>query len=201
MTGKESEKDMKEEIYRKLAEHLDQLPDGFAPSDAGADLRLLQRLFTPAEAELATHLTLDREDAQAIADRAGLPLAEVQQRLNEMSSKGLIFSVQQADGSTLYNAVPFVVGICEFQVNNLNQSLLQDLDDYWSTARPRSRPQTIPQMRTIPVGKSIELHLEALPYEQVDELVKANARYAVAPCICRRAAKMMGGGCSAPEES
>lgn len=192
---------MKEEIYRKLAEHLDLLPDGFAPSDAGADLRLLQRLFTPAEAELATHLTLDREDAQAIADRAGLPLAEVQQRLDEMSSKGLIFSVQQADGSTLYNAVPFVIGIYEFQVNNLNQSLLQDLHDYWSTAKPRSRRQTIPQMRTVPVGKSIEPHLEALPYEQVDELVKANDRYAVAPCICRKAAKMTGGGCSAPEES
>jgi electron transport complex protein RnfB len=97
---------MQEESYRKLAEHLDRLPDGFAPSDTGAELRLLQRLFTPQEAELAMHLSLDREDTQVIAERAKLPVTEVEQRLNEMSSKGLIFSVQQGEGPTRYHAVP-----------------------------------------------------------------------------------------------
>ncbi len=77
---------MRETSYRKLAEHLDQLPGGFAPSDTGAELRLLQRLFSTEEAELATHLTLDRENAQVIAKRANLPLAEAEQRLNEMSN-------------------------------------------------------------------------------------------------------------------
>jgi Pyruvate/2-oxoacid:ferredoxin oxidoreductase delta subunit len=118
-----------------------------------------------------------------------------------MAHKGLIFSVQPEGGPALYQAIPFVVGIFEFQVNNLSEGLLQDLADYWSTAKPRARAQTIPQMRTIPVGQSIESHLEVLPYEQVDELVKANDRFAVAPCICRRGAKMEGGGCNAPEES
>jgi NAD-dependent dihydropyrimidine dehydrogenase PreA subunit len=51
------------------------------------------------------------------------------------------------------------------------------------------------------VSQSIEPHLEALPYEQVAELVKAHDHFAVAPCICRRQAKMKGGGCDAPEES
>jgi NAD-dependent dihydropyrimidine dehydrogenase PreA subunit len=193
--------EMKEKTYRKLAEHLDQLPGGFAPSDTGAELRLLQRLFTLEEAKLATHLTIEREEAQIIADRAGLPLAETGQRLDEMSKKGLIFSTQPEDGPSLYQAVPFVVGIYEFQVNNLSEGLLQDLSDYWSTMRSRSRPQTIPQMRTIPVGESIEPHLEALPYEQVNELVMAHDRFAVAPCICRRRASMTGDGCDAPEES
>ena len=192
---------MKENSYRKLAEHLDQLPGGFAPSDTDAELRLLERLFTPEQAELATHLTLEREDARIIACKAGLPLAATEQRLNEMSQKGLIFSAQAEDGPIFYQAVPFVVGIYEFQVNNLSEGLLQDLEDYWSTMKPRSRPKTIPQMRTIPVGESIEPHLEALPYEQVNELVKAHDRFAVAPCICRRHASMKGNGCDAPEES
>lgn len=171
---------MNDQSYRKLAEHLDRLPDGFAPSDTGADLRLLRRLFTPEEAELATHLTLDREPAQVIADRAGLPVAEAEQRLYEMSSKGLILSIQLDDGPALYQAAPFVVGIYEFQVNNLTEGLLQDLQAYWSTRQQRQRPQTIPQMRTIPIGETIEPHLEALPYEQVNELVKAQDRFAVA---------------------
>jgi Fe-S-cluster-containing hydrogenase component 2 len=187
--------------YKKLAEHLDKLPGGFAPSDTGADLRLLQRLFTNEEADLATHLTLEREAASIIADRANLPLVEVEQRLMRMSNKGLIFSIQSEDSPTLYQAVPFVVGIYEFQVNNLGEGLLSDLSDYWSTRIQRRQRQTIPQMRTIPVGESIEYQLEALPYEQVDELVNANDRFAVAPCICRRHAKLMGNGCDAPEES
>jgi electron transport complex protein RnfB len=192
---------MKEENYRKLAEHLDRLPGGFPPSDVGAELPLLKRLFTSEEAELATHLTLDREEARVIAERAGLPLAETEQRLSEMAYKGLIFSIEPGDGPTLYHAVPFVVGIYEFQVNNLTEGLLQDLADYWSTQRQREQVQTIRQMRTIPVGQSIEPHLEALPYEQANELVKAQDRFAVAPCICRRRARMTGGGCDAPEES
>ena len=192
---------MRGETYRKLAEHLDRLPGGFAPSDTGADLRLLQRLFTPQEAELATYLTLEREEAHVIARRAGLPFVEVEQRLGEMSRKGLIFSTLPEDGPILYQAVPFVIGIYEFQVNKLSQELLQALGDYWSTAVDRPRRQIIPQMRVIPVGESVEPHLEALPYEQVAELVKAHSRFAVAPCICRRRARMQGGGCDAPEES
>jgi Pyruvate/2-oxoacid:ferredoxin oxidoreductase delta subunit len=192
---------MNQESYQKLAEHLDRLPRGFAPSDTGAELRLLQRLFTPQEAELATHLTLNRERAQAIARRAGLPLAETEQRLTDMAHKGLIFSIHPEDGPALYHAVPFFQGIFEFQVNNLSEGLLQDVADYRSTRKQRPSPPIIPRMRTIPVGESIEPHLEALPYEQVDELVKAHDRFAVAPCLCRRRARMTGAGCDAPEES
>jgi len=56
-------------------------------------------------------------------------------------------------------------------------------------------------MRTIPIGQSIEPHLEALPYERVDALVASHTRFAVAPCICRRHTRLEGGGCGAPEES
>jgi electron transport complex protein RnfB len=56
-------------------------------------------------------------------------------------------------------------------------------------------------MRVIPVGQSLEPRVEALPYEQVADLVRAHDRYAVAPCICRRQARLHGQGCDAPEES
>jgi len=41
---------MNEEIYQKLAEHLDRLPGGFITTDPGVALRLLKLLFTPEEA-------------------------------------------------------------------------------------------------------------------------------------------------------
>jgi Pyruvate/2-oxoacid:ferredoxin oxidoreductase delta subunit len=192
---------MKDKIYRRLAEHLGRLPGGFPSSDTGADLRLLERLFTYEEADLATYLTLDQETASAIAELADLPLAEVEQRLVAMAHKGLIFAIQPDNGPALYQAVPFIIGIYEFQVNNLSDDLLQYLNDYKSNKKQEQHVTTIPQMRTIPVDKSITAHLEALPYERVCELVNARERFAVAPCICRRRARMTGGGCDAQEES
>ena len=92
---------MNESVYRKLAEHLDKLPGGFEPSETGADIQLLMRLFTPEQAELATYLSLDREDAHAISIKAGLTYDVTQRLLDEMVQKGLIFAVYPENGSTL----------------------------------------------------------------------------------------------------
>jgi electron transport complex protein RnfB len=138
-----------------------------------------------------------------LSERAQRPMVETAQRLNEMTEKGLIFSVQSAEGPIHYQAAPWAVGIYEFQVNRMNSEFLQDLDDFYETRKPRSQPskKSIPQMRTIPIMLSIESPLEALPHDQIDELVNAHDRFAVAPCICRREARMRGKGCDAPEEA
>ena len=192
---------MERDSYQKLAQHLDKLPGGFPPSDSGVELSLLKRLFTPEEAELAVHLTLDREEATTIAERAGLDLAQAEQILKEMARKGLIFSIEPEGGPALYQAVPWMVGIYEFQVNKLDEGFAQDVNKYIRTRGKVSRPQPIPQLRTIPVRRSIEPHLETLPYERAEELVKAQEKFAVAPCICRRKAETMGAGCDAPKET
>jgi Fe-S-cluster-containing hydrogenase component 2 len=51
------------------------------------------------------------------------------------------------------------------------------------------------------VGQSISAPLEVLPYEQAEELVRAQDRIVVAPCICRRERKVVGEGCDRPEET
>jgi hypothetical protein len=38
------------DVYLKLAKHLDNLPAGFPATDSGVELRILKRLFTPQEA-------------------------------------------------------------------------------------------------------------------------------------------------------
>jgi ferredoxin len=144
---------------------------------------------------------LEREEANTIANRAGISIDEAEQRLETMASRGLIFSIEAEDRKALYHAVPWVVGIYEFQVNKLDKEFVEDLTEYSRTISKVLRPQQLPQMRTIPVGQSIEGNLEVLPYERAEELVKAHEKYAVAPCICRSRAKLMGSGCEAPEES
>ena len=55
--------------YRELAARLDELPNGFPPTDDGAELRLLAKLFTPEEAALAAQLRLTLETPAEIAAR------------------------------------------------------------------------------------------------------------------------------------
>ena len=58
------------DVYQKLARYLDDLPGGFPATTTGVELRLLRRLFTPEQAELALHLTLLAEEPRVIARRA-----------------------------------------------------------------------------------------------------------------------------------
>ena len=39
------------DVYKRLAEHLDDLPAGFPATDSGVELRILKRLFTPCPGE------------------------------------------------------------------------------------------------------------------------------------------------------
>jgi len=60
------------DVYERLREHLDTLPGGFPKTEDGVELRILRRLFTPEEAELAQHLRWKFEPASVIAKRAGM---------------------------------------------------------------------------------------------------------------------------------
>ena len=56
------------DVYERLAKHLDNLPAGFPATDTGVELRILKRLFTPQEAEVALGLTMMLESPPAIAE-------------------------------------------------------------------------------------------------------------------------------------
>jgi len=188
------------DVYRELADHLDRL-GAFPPSQSGVELQLLKELFTPEEAVLTTKLTLSRETAAAIASRTGLDPKAVEERLESMAQRGLVFNVRAGEGPPVYQAVPWVVGIYEFQVNSLSKRLVEYIAKYAKTRQKRTRTPAAEQMRVIPSVASLEIRPMALPYEMADELVNAHTRYAVAPCICRRKATLQGQGCDAPEES
>ena len=65
---------MSDEIYRKLATVLDTLPNGFPAREDGLEIRLLERIFDPDQAELFCDLRLVFESAEQIAERTGRPL-------------------------------------------------------------------------------------------------------------------------------
>ena len=40
-------------VYRKLAERLDAIPNGFPETESGVELKLLAKIYSPEEAALA----------------------------------------------------------------------------------------------------------------------------------------------------
>ena len=191
---------MPKDIYRKLARHLDKLPGGYPPTESGVELRILRRLFTEDEAALAMKCTLIPEDAKVIARRAKLETAEAARRLDDLALKGLIFRFEY-NGSALYMAAQYVVGIWEYHVNDLDPELIKEMNEYIPYLFDHENWKKAPQLRTIPVGRSVSAEQAVMPYEQAEELVRRHKKILVAPCICRREHAMLGHGCGKLEEA
>jgi Na+-translocating ferredoxin:NAD+ oxidoreductase subunit B len=189
------------DIYQRLAKHLDNLPGGFPSTESGVELRILKRLYTPDDAELALHLTLIPEKSCVIARRAGINYEVSEQRLEEMARKGLIYCSYPEKGPPKYQAANFAVGIWEFQVNKLDPEFVRDMDEYWPIFFNLDIWKKTPQMRTIPVNESINVKREVMSYEQAEELIRAYDRISLAPCICRQEHGLKGEICKKPVET
>jgi H+/Na+-translocating ferredoxin:NAD+ oxidoreductase subunit B len=190
---------MTEKIYQKLAKHLDDLPGGFPSTDTGVEFRILKRLFTPEEAELALYLTLIPEESSVVAMRAEISTQEASRRLETMAQKGLIYRIESKGGQSKYMACQYAIGIWEFHVNDLDEGLAEDMGEYMPILFDQAWKK--PQLRTIPVNKSISGKLKVMTYENAEELVRHVRKFVVAPCICRRERNLLGKGCDKPEET
>lgn len=201
MSPKKPTNESQDDVYKRLAMYLDDMPGGYPATESGVELRILRRLFTPEEAALTLNLTLIPEEPAKVARRLRLSEEETARRLEDMALKGLILRRPSKDGPAKYMAWQFVIGIWEFHVNALDEGLIRDMEEYIPRLLDFETWKKVPQLRTIPVGQSIPVEHAVMAYEAAEKIVRSHKRILVAPCICRRERKMVGEGCSRPEES
>lgn len=187
-------------VYEKLALHLDRLPAGFPRTDSGVELRILQKLFTPEEARLTVLLSMKPEAVESIAERAGMSPEELAPKLEEMARKGLIFRLRKGPEAR-YMAAQFVIGIWEYHVNALDEELIALVNEYIPVFFEKSLALKTPQLRTIPLPRSITPEQSIMPYEEARRIVAEQDKIVVAPCICRKEHSMVGKGCDRPLET
>ncbi len=188
------------DVFQRLAAHLDNLPAGYPATETGVELRILKRLFTAEEAEIATGLGMMPEPCEAIAARLGTDAETLAPALEAMSHKGLIFR-HSRNGQHTYMAAQFVIGIWEYHVNDLDEALIRDVNEYipymmkkgWTDLKTK-------QLRVIPVAQSVNAEMSVTPYEAAEDIVRKQSKIVVAPCICRREHTMVGKGCDKPLE-
>ena len=193
---------MVDEVYRELARRLDEIPNGFASTESGAELDLLAKLFTPEEAALAAVMRLSPETHEQIAERAGAATGAVETRLREMRAKGLIGARKDESGGSSYSLIPFIVGIYENQLTSMDEELARLVERYIVDSRGGSPADGGTAIhRVIPVEQSVPLDLEIFPYEQATRLLDGARSWGVRDCICRVQQKLIGKGCDHTVES
>jgi len=183
------------DIYERLRERLDMFPQGFPKTKSGVELKILKELFSPEEAEIMLALRPTPELVSVISERMGRDESEMADILFQMSKRGLILR-GTVEGYTFYLMAPWMVGIWEFQLNNLNQNNIPMYEKYFEEGIVPERGRShIGGFRVIPIEKEIKDSTEVQPFEKVSEIIESSHRFAVADCICRKEAAIMGHGC------
>ncbi|MFX1275543.1 MAG: 4Fe-4S binding protein [Promethearchaeota archaeon] len=189
---------MSEETYLRLREFLDHFPIGFPKTKSGIEIKILKRLFTEREAEIAVFLTPIPDKVSRIARRAGLDRKEAEEILDSMSKNGLIFRVRRG-GNTLYNSAPFMIGLYEYSVNKIDEELAKMFKEYYDDAMMEEMgASNVPGFKVLPVEETIEINTVLYPYHKLKESIKNARKIAVYDCICRKEAKLTGEGCNHP---
>ena len=191
---------MSDEVYKGLREFLHKLPGGYPETESGVEIKILKKLFTPEEAEMAMCLTMLPEPASAIAGRREMEEAEAADLLESMAGKGLIFRIRIGE-DVYYMANMFVIGVYEFNVNTMDRELAEMLEEYLPHFQRFMGSIPTKQLRVVPIGTVVDTTQNVAPYDKVRELVKDKEVAAVAPCICRREKGLLGSDCSRPLET
>ncbi len=192
---------MSDDPYLKLREFLDQMPLGFPETSSGVEIEILKRLFTEEEAKIAVLVTPFPEEVAQIAERSGLDEEELEEKLESMSKKGLIFRVRR-EGKTLYNSAPFMIGLYEYSVKKIDKELAKLFKEYYDTAYLNEiGASNIPGFKVLPIEETIEANTVLYPYHKLKESIKEARKISVTDCICRKEARLTGEGCDYPIET
>lgn len=189
------------DIYQQLRSRLDDLGPGYPETDTGVEIRILKKLFAPEDAEMFLEMAPMLETPDAVAKRTGKDIAGVAAHLEDMAARGLLFRQKKGD-ALRYAAIPFVVGIYEFQLNRLDRDLADDLEEYFQKGLGRClQAAGTPVMRSIPINVEIMPESPVATHEDAMAIIDAQKTIALAPCICRVTAQKRGEGCGKTMEA
>lgn len=188
------------DIYKQLAIHLNNIPNGYPETESGVELKILKKLFGPDEAQLACHLDIEFESSQSIAKRLKRDERETSKLLKGMYKKGLI-EIKRGKGSFSFKLIPFVVGFYEHQNGNIDKEFAELFEEYYKEAFYRMMTISPSVHRVIPVEQAIPVNIEVMPYERASLYVEKARSWGVIKCICRVQKQLIGEGCHHPIES
>jgi Pyruvate/2-oxoacid:ferredoxin oxidoreductase delta subunit len=188
------------DVYQRLQERLDAHAAG-APAHE-AFTRILKIMFSEEEAEAACYLTFVPQSLSKISKKSGIEEARLSELLEALADRGAITGIKLKE-QTAYCLLPNVPGLFEFPFMRAERNPhIKELSELWEQYHKEAFSANFagsptPQMRVIPVQKSIPLTSEVVTYDQVVEMINKAKAFSVTNCACR---VHMGNKCDNPIE-
>jgi ferredoxin len=193
------------DYYPELQKHLDKMPVGYPATESGIEIKILKHLFTPEQAQIALKLNFIAEPLRRIYKRlkkSGFSSEELEKKLDDMYFKGLINRGVLNEGEKeikYYGSAPFVVGMFEYQLNQLTPEFFKDAhqyihDTFFSEEYNRTG---VPQLRVIPLDQTVNYEQSIAQYDDLKTIIEnIGEPIAVMECICRKGAELIGEPCT-----
>lgn len=192
--------DQNDWVYIKLQRHLDKQAVGFPATKTSVEIRILKHIFTPEEAEIVSFLSYKFEPLEIIYSKVEHLVEspeELEKILDLIQKKGGIeFKIKNCKKH--YRNAPLVVGMYEFQLDRLTPEFIKDFNEYTSDKNFGIEfiSTKLPQMRTIPIARSIHPHHNVSTFDEVATLLQqAEEPFVIIECICRKKKSIEGESC------
>ncbi|MFW9906406.1 MAG: ATP-binding protein [Candidatus Thorarchaeota archaeon] len=196
---------VKDDVYIYLQKHLDKMPIGFPVTESGVELRILKQLFTPEEAQIALHLNIIHEPIDKIYKRVKkakttISIEELEEILDRLVKKGAIGS-RIKNNKKLYSYLQFAIGMYEYQVDRMSKEFYQDCEEYlYAGFKTEFHKTKIPQLRPIPVNKSILSSRSIASYDDIRAIIRrTTGEFSVMNCICKQGKDLIDQSCQVTE--
>jgi Na+-translocating ferredoxin:NAD+ oxidoreductase subunit B len=176
------------DVYNKLADKLDALPEGFPRTKNGVELQILAKLFSEEDALAACGLSENFQTIEETADILNLSPKETKVHLRRMVRKRIITWKMQ-EGKILYRLEPFVIGFYEHQTDTIDYELAHLVEHYFQEGGTEGLMRFSPALhRVIPTHHSLDREKKEtiLPYEDVVKQIERGKTFVAYDCICRK---------------
>jgi len=194
---------MYDPVYEKLIPALNIRSTAYPAVKCNEFFDLVSFLFTPREAEIFAAMPFGLDTEEEIAEN--LPdkdLKKLAVELETMADKGLIH-IRERDGKKVYEALPFVPGITEFQlmrgiVDERHKKIATLLRDYSRAMIKTLMSADAPKLeasapgKKVPVNQEIEHKTTIVPLSELKEVIRKSDYIAVGTCICRHQGALLG---------
>jgi Na+-translocating ferredoxin:NAD+ oxidoreductase subunit B len=191
---------MSDSVYYQLRDILDKMPNGFPSTEDGLEIRILKKIFTPEEAEIAVRMRMKYETADAMAARTGLDVAYLKEILPKMANQGQLFGVTLGEVK-LFKLPPFAFGIYEWQVYRMDRELAEMCEEYFEREFGREFYRHAPALlKVVPVEQDLPRGTDVETYESVTRIIENAKAWAVGDCVCKKERAILGHRCDRPME-
>ena len=206
---------MADPVYEQLAGALNARSTAFPAVKCKEFYGLVEFLFTPEEAKIAVAMPLGNVPIEDIAANLDArDLKKLGAKLEGMADHGLI-NIREKDGGKLYEFLPFVPGIFEYQlmrgiVDERNRKIAVLMRDYARAMIKTLMSPDAPRIEAVApikggkrvlVDHDIPHNSTIVPLEELKELIRNTKYIAAGTCICRHQGILLGKECNEPNNN